>query len=171
MLIGKQTEAMNLYGQSVVFPNVTDEEIRLFVDQMSSNQGDNSKLSVLIEKLKEGKQNSCFLLMLLAQTSYDMQLYDNSLSYCKLAELIDPTYINLYNQMAKTYESLGQFEDAISCYENAINANEQDTGLWTDMGFCFQRMGEISKAKDCFQKALAIDENYVPAIDAISRLG
>jgi len=54
-------------------------------------------------------------------------------------------------------------EDALSCFEKAIELDEKHPGAWTSCGRAFARMGRYRQAASCLKKAIKLDPDYGPA--------
>ncbi|MEO8326015.1 MAG: serine/threonine-protein kinase, partial [Nitrospirota bacterium] len=52
---------------------------------------------------------------------------------------------------------LGHFEEAIGCFEKAIEFDSQDAFVWTNMGVAYSRKGNFNEALRCFNQALNLN--------------
>ena len=67
------------------------------------------------------------------------------------------------NEGVELYNSQ-RYEDALSKYDEALNANPQCKEALFNKGLCYQALNDNNKALECFGQALTVDENYLPAI-------
>jgi tetratricopeptide (TPR) repeat protein len=55
----------------------------------------------------------------------------------------------------------GNLEEALSCFQRAIQQNPQDVEAYFHLGHCFLSKGEYDRSLRCFQQALQLDPNNV----------
>ncbi len=76
---------------------------------------------------------------------------------------------------AKALEQLGQYEEAISWYDLAIEKNPIDPNPWYDKGNVFDSIGKYEEAISCYDKVLEINTNDTSAMynkaTVLSRIG
>ena len=58
---------------------------------------------------------------------------------------------------------LGKFPQALKEYEEAIKRSPKEAKYHSNLGTCFVKLMEFAGARDCFEKALSLDENYIKA--------
>lgn len=65
----------------------------------------------------------------------------------------------LQNLIVKGKLSLeeGKFENALSCFDQAILLNQNDPELWNYKGVTLRSLGRYEEALECFNKSLEID--------------
>lgn len=51
----------------------------------------------------------------------------------------------------------GEFEDALSCFEQALLLEKNNADIWNQKGATLRSMGRYDEAIECFNKALEID--------------
>ncbi|HID26577.1 MAG TPA: tetratricopeptide repeat protein, partial [Methanosarcinales archaeon] len=59
--------------------------------------------------------------------------------------------------------NLDRIEDAIECYNKALELNEKDIIAWNNKGNALNLLGKKEQAIECYKKALKIDPNYSSA--------
>lgn len=64
-----------------------------------------------------------------------------------------------WNNLGCCYKYLGEFEEAIRCFEKAVSNLREDKDIlpYSNMADCYEALGEYKKAIDCYQKDLEID--------------
>jgi len=55
--------------------------------------------------------------------------------------------------------SLGKYNEAIRCYDKAIEISPDSSGNWVNKGFCYYIRGRYKETLSCLDKALEIDPN------------
>ena len=55
-------------------------------------------------------------------------------------------------------------------YEIALSLSPENQGILVNMGIAYMRREMYLKAKDCFQKALDIDETFAPAQSGLRKV-
>ena len=66
----------------------------------------------------------------------------------ELETLIQNGIVNLEN---------GNFEDALSFFEQALLLNQDDPDLWNQKGVVLRSLGRYDEALECYNKSLQLD--------------
>jgi len=53
-------------------------------------------------------------------------------------------------------DKMGRYEEAIKCYDKAIQINPDDAGGWYGKGLALKQMGRYDEAVNCYDKAIQI---------------
>lgn len=95
-----------------------------------------------------------------------------AIKYAQKAIRLDPDYGNPYNDMGVYLMAQGKEDEAIPYLEKAMRAKRYCCYQFPhyNMGRIYLRKKMYEKARQEFQKALAIDPDYAPAADALERL-
>jgi tetratricopeptide (TPR) repeat protein len=72
--------------------------------------------------------------------------------------LFAPSYCNL----GSCYLELGQIDRALAVLEIAEGLNPHSVGMLNDLGYAYLRAGRMADAAECWKRALAIDDRYMP---------
>ena len=56
-------------------------------------------------------------------------------------------------------DSLGRYEEAIECFDKALEIDANDSRIWNAKGSILGNLGRYQQAIECFDKALEIDAN------------
>ena len=83
---------------------------------------------------------------------------ENDLS---LDDLIES--LNIFNAAFKLMQDK-QWTKAIASFKTVISINPKSPQAFSNMGLCYAYLNEDNKAMEAFDKAIAIDPNYEPAI-------
>jgi tetratricopeptide (TPR) repeat protein len=59
--------------------------------------------------------------------------------------------------------SLGKYEEAIECFDKALDIDQNDASIWDNKGFVLGSLGRREEAIECFDKAVKIDPNMTDA--------
>jgi len=91
---------------------------------------------------------------------------------CKNAILIDPTLGNPYNDIGAYLIEMGKPEEAIPWLEKAIASKRYEAYHypWCNLGRAYTTLDMFSRARECYQKALQIEPDYVPAQQALAKI-
>ena len=92
------------------------------------------------------------------QTIVTILLFLVIASSCNLFQSADKCY-NKGNDLCK----LGKYEEAIKCFDKAIEIDPKYVGAWYNKGFFLTRMEKIEEAIKCYDKAIEIDPNFADA--------
>ena len=72
---------------------------------------------------------------------------------------LDPGHAEALVKKGSALERLGQLDQAVECYDQAIASNGSLTVAYLHKGGLFNRMERFSEALDCYEKALRTQEN------------
>jgi Tfp pilus assembly protein PilF len=91
---------------------------------------------------------------------------------CKKAIRIDPDFGNPYNDIGAYLIELQRYDEAIYWLEKAKHAKRYEPRHYPyyNLGRVYLIKGMIKKAREEFEKALALYPGYVPAIEALEKL-
>ncbi|MBD3193381.1 MAG: tetratricopeptide repeat protein [Candidatus Heimdallarchaeota archaeon] len=64
----------------------------------------------------------------------------------------------------------GEFEEAINLYEDMLLSNPKDCQLWKDLGKIYEKLDNLSKARECYEKALKINPDFHSAQISIKNI-
>ena len=76
---------------------------------------------------------------------------------CKLFRIFNLDSTNTLIALGKSQLEKGNFNDALSSFEQAILLDQNNPDLWNLKGTVLRSLGRYNEAVDCFNKALEID--------------
>ena len=91
---------------------------------------------------------------------------------CKNAILIDPGLGNPYNDIGAYLIHQGKHDEAIPWLEKATGSARYDAYHypWYNLGRAYAALEMFKRARECFEKALAIEPRYPAAAEALKRI-
>src|SRR5271165_4399075 len=94
---------------------------------------------------------------------------EEAIEECKNAIEIDPDFGNPYNDIGVYLIDLGRLDEAIPWLEQAIKARRYETRHFPyyNLGRVYLSKGLIGRARELFQKSLAIEPRYALAREAL----
>lgn len=101
------------------------------------------------------------------------QLEEALQSFEKTLELREGFYPALLYK-GLVLSDLERYQAALAAFNQAKEIKpdaDHDPYLWINIGFTLEQLGEESAAIAAYQKALKIDDNFAPAIEALQQLG
>lgn len=95
-----------------------------------------------------------------AQNAYSNEFYKLALEYYKEAETNYSEYFNVdeYLIMGATYDSLGNYNQAITCYQKVIVINPNNAAAFFKMGLCYGKLDNYNQAITYWQKAARLGD-------------
>jgi Tfp pilus assembly protein PilF len=98
--------------------------------------------------------------------------YDKAIEECQKAIAIDPDYGNPYNDIGAYLINLGKLDDAVPWLEKATRAARYEAPHYPhcNLGRVYVAKGMLKKALEEFEKALDLDPNYTPALQAVEAI-
>jgi Tfp pilus assembly protein PilF len=97
---------------------------------------------------------------------------EEAIAECKRAIEVDPDFGNPYNDIGVYLIDLGRLDEAIPWLEQAMTAKRYDPRHFPyfNLGRVFMAKGHINRARELFQKSLAIEPRYTLARQALEKL-
>ncbi len=97
---------------------------------------------------------------------------DDAIAECKKAIEVDPTFGNPYNDIGSYLIRQGHTEEAIPWLERAIQAERYDARHYPhcNLGRVYWSKGQLLKAIEEFEKALAIEPDYAYASESLAKI-
>ena len=74
---------------------------------------------------------------------------------------MDPKNADAWNNKGLSLDMLGKPEEAIECYDKAIEMDPADPGAWYNKGNALDDLGKYEEAIKCFDKAIEIDPKNI----------
>ncbi|MEQ8959346.1 MAG: tetratricopeptide repeat protein, partial [Coleofasciculus sp. C2-GNP5-27] len=68
---------------------------------------------------------------------------------------IDPSFAVGYNHLGMTLKALGEWESAITAYEQAIQLNPDYSVAYHNLGVVLLKLGRVSESLAAFESAIA----------------
>jgi tetratricopeptide (TPR) repeat protein len=59
--------------------------------------------------------------------------------------------------------ALGQWEEAIACYDRSLTLDPQNADVWCSKGLCHAALGRLEEAVACYDQAVAMDRHLAAA--------
>ena len=97
---------------------------------------------------------------------------DQAIDECKKAIAVDPTFGNPYNDIGAYLIERGEYDEAIPWLEKAATSLRYEAYHypWYNLGRVYAHKELYSKARQCFEKSLAIEPRYRLAQEALQKL-
>jgi tetratricopeptide (TPR) repeat protein len=77
---------------------------------------------------------------------------------------VDANTVEVLHETAFAHIGLGQMEEALECYDAAVQLGNADADLWNDRAFTLLEMGRFSEAAESARKALEMDPKHYAAL-------
>ena len=97
---------------------------------------------------------------------------DQAIRECQRAIEIDPDFGNPYNDIGAYLIEKGEHDEAIRWLEQAIGAKRYESYHYPhyNLGRVYMAKDMLNRARECFERALAIAPNYELAKQALEQL-
>jgi len=107
----------------------------------------------------------------IAKSQQDLGKFDEALKgYRELLEIDSTAYVAYFNQGYIKHYHQSELDSAIYYYNELLDVEPEYIHGWYQLGEAYYSKGREADAARAFSKALRIDENYQPAIDASQKL-
>lgn len=97
---------------------------------------------------------------------------EQAIDECKKAIQVDPDFGNPYNDIGAYLIEKGQYDEAITWLEKAIQSKRYDSYHYPhyNLGRVYLAKDMFKRAQECFAKALTLAPDYDLARDALDKL-
>jgi Tfp pilus assembly protein PilF len=155
-------------GQIEVFQQAVESFRQASVDQRAGDLASALRGYRLSLRLFPTAEAHTFLGWVYAQ----LHLYDEAIAECRKAIEVDPSLGNPYNDIGAWLVELGQEDEAIPWFEQAIVAPRYSMRgyPWYNLGRIYERKGRWEDAASCYESALSERANYAEARRALHKL-
>ena len=94
---------------------------------------------------------------------------DDAIAECRKAIEVDPEFGNPYNDIGAYLIEMERPDDAIPWLERATTATRYESYQfpWFNLGRVYEAKEQLSRAMECFTRALQHDAGYAPADKAL----
>jgi len=74
-----------------------------------------------------------------------------------------------WHQRGIANAKVGNFSEAVNCFEMALEAEPENATIWNDLGFVHRKLGNYRAAIESLTKALEIRPEYSTALDNLNK--
>jgi tetratricopeptide (TPR) repeat protein len=99
----------------------------------------------------------------IAQSFMQLEMNSLAIKYLLLANHFNPDNILAVYDLAMNYEKLDKPQKSIFYYQKYLDLDPFAEHVWSNLGLIYSDLGNISKAEESFDYAIAIDPHYIPA--------
>jgi tetratricopeptide (TPR) repeat protein len=103
----------------------------------------------------------------LARFDYDDQKFPAAAERLRAVLALDPEFMKAYDKLGLCLEALGQFDQAIETYKQAIELNRRKMPRWAwpplNLGTLLQKLGRFEEAEGYLREAVQSDPNLATA--------
>ena len=125
-----------------------------------SDRGDAKTASALLEKLVQ-KSPSPRALVNLANDYESMREYSLAADAYKKAIELDPTRLELKQQLAQDQAMAGRYDDALKTYQEIAEASPQDASPYLGMAQIYRTQKKLDQAGQVLEKAKQMDPDNI----------
>jgi tetratricopeptide (TPR) repeat protein len=103
----------------------------------------------------------------LGRIDYDAMQFTSAVAHFRRALELDPAYMKTYDNLGLCYEALGQYDDAIKTYEQAMRLNREklQPSPWppVNLGTLLVKLGKLDEAEVALLESLRFDPRFPTA--------
>jgi len=114
--------------------------------------------------------NHPFLHFNLAELYKEEKLYKEAINSYQTAIKTKPNWDEALTAIADCYVEIGEFEKAIETCKMLIDSNGKSEGNFTKLAKLYEAANDDKNAEDFYKKAIALNENFLPAVLEYSNL-
>ena len=129
------------------------------------NKGEFDKAIEQFEKSLKADKNYTSVYFNLGDVQYRLGNYEDAVVYLKKAltlKLNQQLHLDVLNKLGRTYSAMGQAENAIDAFKEAIKVYPTAVAPYNNLGVQYIKTGRFDRAIETFEKALKIrEEPYI----------
>ena len=99
-----------------------------------------------------------------AREKLDREDFAGALGHLEKIHEVDARTVEVLHEKAFAYIGLGEMEEALECYDAAVQLGNADADLWNDRAFTLLEMGRPGEAGESARKALELDPKHYAAL-------
>jgi len=88
------------------------------------------------------------------------QLLSDAIQNLNKAIALKINYTPAHQLLAQIYDAQGKIDEAIVSTTNLVILNQQDAGMWFQLGLLYYKKGDIDKAETAFGQAVVLKDDY-----------
>ena len=136
------------------------EENMLQIALKCHQQGEIDKAEALYNQILQIAPDNVNALYLLAMLYFQNNNYDKSMPLLMQAVNIQPSPL-IYQMLGNIFVSKNEFNNAIICYENALNLDPNFSDVYNNLGYAFFTLGKYDESIVYYKKAVEFEpENH-----------
>jgi tetratricopeptide (TPR) repeat protein len=120
-----------------------------------------------LEKLAANDPQNAVYPYWLGRLDYDGKQFKLAVTHFQRALQLDPHFMKGYDNLGLCYEALGQYDDAILAYQEAIRLNREkpNPSPWPplNLGTLLVKLGKIEDARTALQESLRYNSHFPKA--------
>jgi len=117
-----------------------------------------------LDKLKRSDPKNALYPYWFGRLDYDAMQFTSAVTHFKKANELDPFFMKVYDNLGLCYEALGQFDEAIKTYEDAVRLNRQKKpgSPWPplNLGTLLIKLGRLEDAEASLKESLSYNPNF-----------
>src|SRR6201986_3521509 len=121
------------------------------------------------EALSRGIEHPDFL-VLVAHRELSAGAADRALTLAERARELSPRHIEALNIVGLCLTRLGRRPEAIKVFDAALRQAPANAGLHYSRGAAFEQMSNIRRARDSYERAVALEPRHAGALAALANL-
>jgi tetratricopeptide (TPR) repeat protein len=90
----------------------------------------------------------------LAMDSLDRESPERVLEHFDRALSTAPMYAAAWNEKGNFLDSMGRFNEAISCYDRSLKIDPGNSEVWFNKGLTLRKMGKENEAFSCINRGI-----------------
>jgi tetratricopeptide (TPR) repeat protein len=103
-------------------------------------------------------------LLAAARDKLDREDFKGALELLGRIREVDANTVEVLHEKAFAYIGLGRPEEALECYDAAVQLGNADADLWNDRAFTLLELGRTGEAEESARKALEQDPDHYAAL-------
>lgn len=120
-----------------------------------------------LEKLARERPQNALYPYWIARLEYDDQKFAAAAARLRAAIQLDPAFVKAYDKLGLCLEALGQFDEAIESYKQAVELNRKRMPAWAwpvlNLGTLLLKLGRLEEAEPYLRESLKCDAGFAPA--------
>ena len=142
-------------------------ETLAFFGRAFSKHENHPQAIVFLEKALEVEPDKPMWLHTLAHSYEKVGNLESAIEHMKKAAAKDPQYLDCLGVL---YGKLTRDDQALECYQKAIEYDHDNPKAWNNMGWIYARRGDLKKARECYETALEIDPEFIWSLRDMARV-
>ncbi|MBQ4378979.1 MAG: tetratricopeptide repeat protein [Treponema sp.] len=157
------TQAAKIY-KNLILENPSNIEYKMNLGNLYTKAGKDDQALTLFKQVEKADNENLDALVAISGVYRRQKRYEESVAYLEQALVMcedDPkSRAKISYNLGFTYRQMGNYDDAINCFEEVVEENPSDVLANNHLGAVYALQGKHTKAIEAYHRGLKYDSNH-----------
>ncbi len=147
-----------------------DSRIMLLQAKISAADDTQDEAVILFDKMVEKNNQDTYFIIEIGNIAIGKGWMEDAIRYFEMARESGPDLIHPYNRLGTAHSRAGHFDTALEMYNKALKIDNNDAGIYFNIGMTLCRKEDNQQALENFRKAAKLDSTLTESHKWIEKL-